>query len=97
MKFSAKSAAARQIRLPKRGLQMCVPPIHTGTLINDLVDIAAKQARIDEIDREYAQLLHADIRKYRQCQACEGGGENPPQCGQQAIPGTEFCLQHTVE
>lgn len=44
---------------------------YTGNMISGLLEIAAKQQQVDEMDRQYAQLLFADVaRQTRVCRIC---------------------------
>jgi hypothetical protein len=46
----------------------------------------------------HEELARLQIRpKIRQCQACEGGGENPPQCPKPAVGDGFFCDEHYEE
>jgi hypothetical protein len=74
---------------------MCCPPTnqHSGTLINDLIESAYKVQLCNDRDEKFATYLRA---KVMQCQACVGGGENPPQCPKQATQGF-YCQEHYTE
>jgi hypothetical protein len=44
---------------------------YTGTMINDLLDMAEKQRKVDAVDAIYARRLFADImRQSRLCRIC---------------------------